>query len=109
MNPALKAIQQRRAPPPEVTTRLILEGDMLRSVRTQDCTPIADRAYAMHKEGMHGSKELKLAATIPNIIIEKYMNERGVSFAEVIGNDVHMRNIVNDPDNKMFRVWPGRI
>lgn len=81
----------------------------MHTIATQDCTPIAERAYAMHKEGMHGSNELKLAATIPNVIIEKYMNERGVSFAEVIGNDFHMRAIVNDPDNKMFRVWPGRI
>jgi len=111
MNPVLAARQSRRAKQAnsEVHTRIVIEGDQMHTLRTQDCTPIAERAYSMHKEGMHGTKELKLAATIPNVIIEKYMNDHGVSFAEVIGNDVHMRRIVNDPDNKMFRVWPGRI
>lgn len=110
MNPALAAIQKRRAPVHDgVQTRIVIDGDLMHTLQSQDCTPIAERAYAMHKEGRHGSKELKLAATIPNVIIEKYMNDHGVSYAEVLGNDVHMRRIVNDPDNKMFRVWPGRI
>lgn len=110
MNPVLAARKQRLASPTqEVATRIIIDGEQMHTIRTQDCTPIAERAYAMHKEGMHGSSEMRLAATIPNVIIEKYMNEHGVSYAEVIGNEVHMRRICNDPDNKMFRIWPGRI
>lgn len=108
MNPVLQARMGKRAAE-AVSTRFVIEGDQMHTLRTQDCTPIAERAYAMHKEGMHGSKELKLAASIPNVIIERYMNERGLSFAEVIGDDAHMRRICNDPDNKMFRIWPGRI
>lgn len=108
MNPVLQA-RMRKRQQQEVATRFIIEGDQMHTVRTQDCTPIAERAYAMHKEGMHGTSELKLAATIPNVIIERYMNERGLSFAEVIGDDKHMRAICNNPDNKMFRIWPGRI
>lgn len=111
MNPVLAARQHRQAivNAPAVATRIMIEGDSMHIKRTQDCVPIAERARAMHNEGMHGSKELKLAASIPDVIIEKYMNEHGVTFAEVIGDPVHMRRIVNDPDNKMFRIWPGRI
>ncbi len=108
MNPVLAArLQKRQAE--DVATRIVIADDRMHIQRTQDCTPIAERAKAMQNEGLHGSSEMRLAATIPNVIIEKYMNENGVSFAEVIGDPVHMRRIVNDPANAMFRVWPGRI
>lgn len=114
MNPVLQARMQHREKKaavnsPAVSTRLIIEGNQMHTIRTQDCTPIAERAYAMHKEGMHGSKEMKLAASIPMVILERYMNENGVSFGECLGDPVHARRILNNPDNKMFRIWPGAI
>lgn len=108
MNPVLAARMKKREAA-EVGTRFIIDGDQMHTIRTQDCTPIAERARAMQNEGIHGTSEMRLAATIPNVIIEKYMNETGASYAEVIGDPVHMRRIVNDPANAMFRVWPGRI
>jgi hypothetical protein len=110
MNPVLQARMQRRAAQkPEVATRFIIEGDQMHTIRTQDCTAIAERAHAMHKEGLHGSSEMKLAASIPLVIIEKYMNENGVSFAECLSDPIHARRILNNPDNKLFRIWPGQV
>lgn len=114
MNPVLEARMQRREKQEAinshaVSTRIILDGAHMHTIRSQDCTPIAERAYAMHKEGMHGSNEMRLAASIPMVIIEKYCNENGVQFHEFMSDEVHMRRICNHPDNKMFRVWPGKL
>jgi hypothetical protein len=77
--------------------------------RTQDCTPIAEWAKAKHNAGEFGSSELKLAARIPNIIVEKYCNDNNLFFSEVIQDPVHMRRIVQDPANSMFRIWSGKL
>lgn len=77
--------------------------------RSQDYTPIAEFTKAMHNSGNHGSSEMRHAAKIPNVVIEKYMNDHGVTFQEVMNDQRHLRAIVNDPDNKMFRIWPGRV
>lgn len=77
--------------------------------RSQDCTAIAEDAKRRHNAGEHGSSEMKHAARLPNIIIEKYMNDHGVSFAEVMANPVHIKRMVEDPDNAAFRIWKGRI
>lgn len=108
MNPVLAAQMQKRASD-ELKTRIHLDGEKMHIQRQQDCTPIAEYAKRASIEGLHGSSEMRHVAKIPNVIIEKYCNERGVSFAEVIGDPAHMRRIVNDPDNAMFRIWPGKI
>lgn len=93
----------------DLSTRMFTQDDRLVIGRTQDCTPIAERAKAMHNEGLHGSGEMKLAATIPSVMVEKYCNEKNISFAEFMAEPVHIKRMCNDPDNKMFRVWPGRV
>jgi hypothetical protein len=105
MNPVLAARQQRRA---LVTTFAEHDGKIF-IAQTQDCTPIAERAKALHNAGEHGSSEMRHVATIPDVILEKYMNERGVTYAELMTNPVHMKHICNDPANAMFRIWPGRL
>jgi hypothetical protein len=77
--------------------------------RTQDCTPIAERCQAMHREGMHGSSEVKLAASIPNILIEKYCQDNGISFREWMVDETHMRRMLSDPALSAFRIWPGKL
>lgn len=79
-------------------------------IRTsQDCTPIAEFAKAQHNAGYHGSSEVKHAASIPLVIVEKYCNDHGVSFPEFMGNPVHIKRLVEHPDNAAFRIWPGRL
>lgn len=105
MNPVLAARQQRRA----LKTSFAEHDGKIFIAQTQDCTPIAERAKALHNAGEFGSSEMRHAATIPDVILEKYMNEHRVSYAELMSNPEHFRRICNDPDNKMFRIWPGRL
>lgn len=77
--------------------------------RVQDCTPIADLTKSLHNEGAHGSGEMKHAAKIPMVLIEKYCNLNGITFREWIGNEHHIRAMCNDAALKDFRIWPGRV
>lgn len=93
----------------DVKTFSALEDGNLITGTVQDCTPYAERAKAMHNEGLHGSNDMKLAATIPFVMVEKYCNDNNITFRECMTNSEHMRRIVNDPALAHFRVWPGRI
>lgn len=77
--------------------------------RSQDCTTIAEYAKALHNEGHHGSSEMRHAAKLPLVIVEKYCNERGITFEEFMADDKHLKYVVEHPDNRMFRIWGGRI
>lgn len=85
------------------------ENDRLYVGRTQDCTTIAEYTKAAHNEGLHGSSEMRHAAKIPLVIVEKYCNETGITFEEFMGSEKHLKSVVENPDNKVFRIWPGRL
>lgn len=87
----------------------VMQGDDLITGMVQDCTPYAEDARARHNEGMHGSKELKHAARIPFVIIEKYMHDNGVSMHECFSNPAHFRRMCQDPANADFRIWKGAL
>ena len=90
-------------------TTLRLEGRDLVVQTRQDCTPIVDMARALHNEGAHGSSEMRHVARIPNVIIERYCNDHGVTYEEFCGNAEHKRRVLNDPALAHFRIWPGRV
>lgn len=92
-----------------VQTVIAAQDGALITGTVQDCTPILERAKAMHNEGKYGSSEMRLAMTIPDVIIEKYCNERGVSFHEFMTNKAHIRYMLNDPDLSFLRVWKGKV
>lgn len=108
MNPVLAARQQRRTAA-AIATRIVLQDDKMFIGRTQDCTPIVEVCKAAHNAGQFGSSEMRHAARIPNVIIERYCNDHHVLYSDVIGNPEHIKRICNDPDNAMFRIWPGRL
>jgi len=93
----------------ELRTFAKLEGDNLITGSVQDCTPYMERAKALHNEGFHGSKDMRLAATIPDVLVEKYCNDNGITFQEFMRDKTHIKRMCNDPALKAFRVWPGRI
>jgi hypothetical protein len=77
--------------------------------RIQDCTAIAENIKRQKNEGRTGSKDMKLAASLPFVIVEQYCNLNNIEFSEFIGNKEHIKRLLNDPDLKGFRVWEGRI
>lgn len=91
------------------STVVALEGDNLITGTVQDCTPFAEHTKALHREGFHGSKELKHAASFPQVLVEKYMHINNIEFSEFMQNPAHARAMMCDPALKDFRVWPGRI
>lgn len=107
MNPVLAARMHKKAA--DMKTSFHAHGEDIIIAQSQDCTPIAEWAKQQASMGEVGSPEMRHAARIPNVIIEKYMNEHRVSFQEVMNNPVHMRRIVNNPDNAAFRIWKGVV
>ncbi|UOD28783.1 hypothetical protein INH39_25580 [Massilia violaceinigra] len=77
--------------------------------RSQDCTAIAEDAKRRHNAGEFGTSELKHAARIPNVIVEQYCNDTGVSFEQFMADPVHIKRVVQDPKNDAFRIWKGAL
>jgi hypothetical protein len=92
-----------------LATRFVAEDGLLHIARSQDCTPIAEYAKRQHNEGHHGSSDMKHAARIPNVIIEKYLNDNGVTFEQFMADPAHIKRVVEHPDNAMFRIWKGKL
>ena len=86
-----------------------LEDGALITGTIQDCTPIAERAKAMHNEGLHGSADWKYAGAVPSVMIEKYCNDNGITLHEFSASQDHKKRLLNDPAIAHFRIWKGRI
>lgn len=77
--------------------------------RVQDAEPIIERCKALANSGIPQSPDMKLAASIPSVVVENYCNRNGITFGDFMQNPEHQRRMLNDPDLKYFRVWPGQI
>lgn len=88
---------------------LLLQDGALVSSITQDCVPIAEYTKARSREGHHGSADMKLAASIPFVFIEKYLIDAGITFKEFAGSPDHKRRLLSDPALADFRVWKGQV
>lgn len=93
----------------DVATRFH-EGDagLVAIERVQDCTAIAEHAGRLRAEGQHGTSEMRHAARWPMVVVERYCNDRGITFEEWSRNPEHARAMLNDPALSAFRVWEGR-
>lgn len=73
----------------------------------QDCTPILEDATLRRNEGHHGGYEMRHAARLPMVLVETYMNERGLTFAQFMEDKSHIQAMLNDPALAGFRIWTG--
>ena len=92
-----------------VKRELIMSDGALISSITQDVEPILEYAKARHNEGHHGSADMRLAASIPLVIIERYLNQNGITLQDFALSPDHKKRLLNDPALAHFRIWPGRI
>lgn len=90
------------------TVIALQDGDLVTGT-VQDCTPIAERTKALHNEGMHGSGDMRHAASLPFVLVERYCNDRGISFEDFMRGKEHIKAMLNDPALSHFRIWPGRV
>jgi len=93
----------------EMRTQILVNDGQMVVAQTQDCTPIAEWAKARHNEGLVGGSEMRHAARIPMVFIEKYLNDHRITLNEFMGNREHMRRVVNDPAMAHFRIWKGKV
>lgn len=90
------------------TVVALQEGNLITGT-VQDCTAIAEYAKARHNEGLVGSSEMRLAASVPFVIVEKYLNDNKITMAEFSKSQEHKKRLLNDPANSHFRIWAGRV
>lgn len=93
----------------DIGTKLHVHDGNVTFERFQDCTPIHEQTQALHKEGHHGSGEMRHAARLPYVIVEKYCNDNNITFSEFMSNKEHVRRMLNDPSLSGFRVWRGHV
>ena len=77
---------------------------------SQDCTPIVEQTKALHNIGYQGpSSDMKLAARVPDVLIEKYCNLHGIALHEFSRSQEHKKRLLSDPAIADFRIWKGRL
>jgi hypothetical protein len=59
---------------------MIQDGNQTRFAATQDVAPILEqnKAMATHNDGYSQSRELRRVASIPYVVMHKWLNEEGV-------------------------------
>ena len=58
-----------------------------------------------HKAG----GDMKHVATVDQTVIMDWCNKRGITFSQLMRDEVLLDRFLNDPDNAIFRVWKGRV
>ena len=95
---------------PGVVTTIALEDDKLITGTTQDCAPIAEAAKRLSAQGYEGpSRDMKLAASVPFVLVERYLNDHNITMSELGRSPEHQRRLLNDPALAHFRVWKGKV
>lgn len=87
----------------------LLDGRDLVERRSQDVEPVLEQVKRLRSNGMVGSSEMRHAARIPLIEIEKYLALTGITMHEFMANPVHIKAMLNNPDLSEYRVWTGRV
>ena len=95
-----------------VQTDFHLIGDDVVVHRTQDIEAIIDRNKFLQGESQKWAGDLRHIGTIPNVILEKWMNEEGAPNilampTEEFGQFIKRK--LRDPDNAAFRTTNLRI
>jgi len=85
------------------------EDDKLIVTRKQDVGAIVDYAKACHNEGFHGHSDARVVATIPQVVIEHYLNTRGKTLRDWMTDPELRRQFLNDPDYGDLRIWKGKV
>lgn len=85
------------------------EDDKIIVQRQQNVGAIVDYAKACHNEGFWGRPDARVVATIPQVVIEHYLNVRGKTLRDWTSDPELRKQFLNDPDYADLRIWKGRI
>lgn len=70
---------------------------------------VRDHCHDLRASGQTGSKAMPHLAEFPAAVVEKYVNDNGITFAEWMQNPVHVRRMLNDPALSGFRVDDRKV
>lgn len=73
-----------------------------------DLRSVADHCKRLQSAGLTGDREMRHLATIPAFMVEKWLNDHGITFHEFMGDAKIQSRMLNDPALAYFRVAPGR-
>jgi hypothetical protein len=93
----------------DIATSITVHDGLATIQATQDCTPVMEQAIALHNEGRLGSSEMRHAARLPAILVEKYCLDNNVLFSEFCADPAHVRRMLQDPALAHFRIWRGKV
>lgn len=78
------------------------DEDRMTLVTEQDLDPVL-RDVAMRRDAGGWDKEMRPVAEIPMVIVEQMMRDGSWNDPAAI------KRWLNDPQNKCFRIWSGRV
>jgi hypothetical protein len=85
--------------------------DTLDVVSVQDCTPTIELNKKLYNDGTNGygpTREWRRVASIPNIILEKWLKEEGIRYWD--SEDTHkLAAKLDDPEWRFLRTAPGKV
>ncbi|MDE2100269.1 MAG: hypothetical protein KGL39_23665 [Patescibacteria group bacterium] len=85
------------------------EGNLITGSESTIAHDIARDAQERQKAGMIGSNEMRHAARVDPIVLESWLNKKGVTFQEFCASQTLIRQFLMDPDYAHFRIWTGAI
>lgn len=77
--------------------------------RMDDLKAVADHCAGLRGIGATGSKEMKHVARVPEVLVMKYINDAGITWAQFIRDPKHAERFLADPALQAFRVWEGHL
>ena len=87
------------------------DGDKTIIQRVQDVEPIIENNKRLQAEGKgySSSRELRRIASIPMVVVERWIQEDGVNFMALGKQEksVYLRKKLNDSDNRAWRNSDG--
>lgn len=89
----------------------VFEDGKLHVRRTQDVEPILDLNKRMANEPQTRAGTFRHVATIPNVILEKWIAEEGANVLTMDKDEfaLFIKRRLNDPDWRYLRTSMGRI
>lgn len=85
-------------------------GEIQLKTTYADAQNVTDRNAELRKVGHGNGKDMKLAASIPLSLVFKWKAEQGVDvFSSDPAQKKKARQLLNDHQYKMLRVWEGHI
>lgn len=92
---------------------LLIVDNLLVDQSSEDMDALREVVDDCHNREVAGfdriDKDTYHLARLPAIVVEQYINDRGITFDEWMNNPEHINRMLNDPALKGFRVHHGKV